>query len=93
MLRVLGRCKLSLSRRANEPLRRWLAGWLAEIENANWRRSSDVTGQFPKARIGPNDRFAFPAERHRAEIHVMIAFSRGIVLITALKISEVPDAA
>jgi mRNA-degrading endonuclease HigB of HigAB toxin-antitoxin module len=93
-LRVIGRCKLNLIRRTDEPLRKWLVSWLAEIENANWRRPSDVIGQFPKAQMGLSDnRFVFSAERHRAEIHVIIGFSRGVALITAVKISEVSDAA
>src|SRR6266542_5231772 len=46
---LVGHDVLNLAGKRNAPLRRWLLGWAAAAEAAEWRRLSDVRKSYPSA--------------------------------------------
>ena len=64
---------------------KWVMSWIAELRDAHWKRATDVTGQFPKALQQKDGTFLFPVPQRPIGVHVLIAFSRGLVLVLAIK--------
>lgn len=84
-MRLIGRAKLaSLSERDRETAK-WVASWIAELREANWRRPADVGRRFPKASEQNDGTILFPVPKHRVGIQVLIGFSYNVVLITSVK--------
>lgn len=84
-LRLIGRHMLSVLGDQSEPARKWLVSWISELADAQWMRPADVGSQFPKAKSIDDSTFCFPVTGLLVEIQVLISFSSGVVLITALK--------
>ena len=87
-MRLIGRAKLaSLGERDGETAR-WVAGWIAELRDANWKRPADIGGRFPTASQQSDGTFLFPVPQRQVGVRVLIAFPQSIVLIVAIRILE-----
>jgi mRNA-degrading endonuclease HigB of HigAB toxin-antitoxin module len=84
-VRLIGRAKLVPLSEQDRDTAKWVASWIAELRDAHWKRPSDVALQFPKACQRNDGTFIFPVPRRPVGIHVLIAFSRGVALIIAIR--------
>lgn len=88
---MIGRAKLAALGEQDREIARWIANWVAELRDAHWKRPADIAGHFPKARLQSDGTFLFPIADREFEIHVMIAFPRGIALILSIKLFDVAN--
>jgi mRNA-degrading endonuclease HigB of HigAB toxin-antitoxin module len=88
MVHLIGRHKLTPLKNDGPVVRKWLANWVAEVTDAHWKRPSDVTSQFPTARLYQDGSFLFPITNHEAGIRLLISYSQNVALITALQTSK-----
>ena len=87
-MRLIGRAKLASLSERNRETARWVAGWIAELRDANWKRPADIGGPFPRAAQQNDGTFLFPVPQCQVGVHVLIAFSQSIVLIVAVRVLE-----
>ena len=87
-MRLVGRAKLVSLAQRDERTAKWISSWVAEFRDANWKRPTDVTGQFPTVRLGNDGTFLFIVPRHKVGIHVLITFAQGIALIIAIRVLD-----
>lgn len=81
LVRVIGRARLASFKEKDQGAGVWLDSWLSEIRDANWKQEIDVVRQFPRVRPQSDGSFLFPLPLGHVGIHVLIAFSRGVILI------------
>ena len=84
-MRLIGREKLMTLGEQDRDTAKWVVSWIAELRDAHWKRPADVTGQFPRARQQDDGSFVFPVPRRQVGINVLMAFSRGLALVLAIK--------
>ncbi|MBA4053562.1 MAG: hypothetical protein C0490_02515 [Marivirga sp.] len=82
-MRLLGRDKLLSLKGQSEQIDKWVAGWVSEIANANWKSSDELIEQYPSAKIVEEGHFSFCVCSSRYFIELKIAFAQGIAIITA----------
>jgi mRNA-degrading endonuclease HigB of HigAB toxin-antitoxin module len=87
-VRLIGREKLVPLGERNPDTAKWVASWIVELRDAHWKRPADVAGQFPKASQQNDGTFLFPVPQCQLGVHVLMAFSHGLALITAIRILE-----
>lgn len=80
-MRLVGRCRLTSLRHDAPEACSWLRNWIAEVENAHWKRPGDVTDQFPRARAKPHGVFVFTVGQHAMEVELLISFGKGVAII------------
>jgi len=78
---LIGRHRLSPLNSKGEAVATWLTGWIAELRDAHWKHGTDVTKQFPRARLGNDGFFLFPVAQLPVSIQMAIFFQREIALI------------
>jgi len=61
--------------------RPWVSSWAAEIEEAQWKSSSDLLAQFPRVRAQNDGGFYFPVAGTKTDVVLSVAFPAGIALI------------
>ncbi|CAG9932743.1 type II toxin-antitoxin system HigB family toxin [Candidatus Nitrotoga arctica] len=84
-MRLIGREKIHHLKGAGEQIDKWALNWTSEVMSAHWKLPVDVITQFPKASVKDDVFFIFPVGGNKWTIHVLVAFSQGIALITDLK--------
>lgn len=87
-MRVIGRAKLASLVEKDRQIGTWVASWLAELRDANWRRPTDVGARFPNASRQNDGTILFPIPNSGVWIQVLIAFPHGVVLVTSIKVLE-----
>lgn len=90
-MRLIGRVRLASLAKEDADTARWVASWMVELQDANWKRSSDILGHFPKVIQKNNGTFVFPVSHHKIGIHVLITFPQSLVLIVAIRVLEVTN--
>ena len=86
-MRLIGRDKL---KRIGGDVDRWLRGWCTEVSHAHWRRTEDLTEQFPNVQVRPQGDFLFPIGTSGYAVVLQIAFAQGIALILEMNKIEIP---
>lgn len=76
-MKLVGREKL-FERNLNKSLN----NWLAEIKEANWKVADEVKSQFPRVVQIDGNKFLYPVGDKNVSVEFLIAFAKGIVLIT-----------
>lgn len=67
---------------------RWKTLWISEVREAHWKSVADVRAQFPRVRVLGEETFLFPVALLPVAIQVLVAFPKGIALITAVISSD-----
>lgn len=84
-MRLVGKERIQVLLQSDEIVRIWLKAWIAELCNANWKKSADVKHQFPNVRFTSAGGFVFPIPNCSKEVCMQIAFQQGIAVITGLQ--------
>jgi len=84
-MRVVGTDKLDAFAKKHSDSRNWLAIWLAEVQEAQWKTPGDMKKQYPKASILSDDKgVIFDVKGNDYRMHVKIDFRLGVVLVVKL---------
>lgn len=87
-MRVFGKDKLHRFMKKHPPSRGPLAAWLAEAENARWRRWADIRRAYPSAdRVRTRQaghRVIFNIKGNDYRLVVRVYFNRGMLTIERL---------
>ena len=84
-MRIIGKGKLQRLLISEEAACAWIRAWVAELANANWKRSEDVSNQFPNVRQLDTNHYVFAIENSTNEVYLKIAFQQGIAVITEIQ--------
>jgi mRNA-degrading endonuclease HigB of HigAB toxin-antitoxin module len=90
-VRLIGRTRLAPLGEEGRDTAIWVASWMAELRDADWKHPADISGQFPKAIQHIDGTFLFPVPNLRIGIHVLITFSQNLALIIAIRVLEVAN--
>lgn len=84
-MRLIGKDKIQIILRTDEPASKWMRGWVAELEHATWKHPEDVSRQFPNIRLSEDGQIAFPINSCSKEVYIKIAFQQNIAIITGIQ--------
>ena len=84
-MRVVGRNKLDAFAKKHGDARPWIAGWVAEVEEAQWKTPGEMKKLYPKASILSDGKgVIFDVKGNDYRMHVRIDFRQGVVLVVKL---------
>ena len=61
-----------------------IEAWVAEVESANWRTSTDVKHRYPSASILPGNVWIFNLGGNKYRLDVAIAFNTALVVVNRI---------
>ncbi len=80
-MELLGRGRLDDFCRGHADARSWISNWISEVEEAVWKRPSDVKEKYASASILSDNRVVFNVKGNRYRMLVQIAYNTGKVVV------------
>jgi mRNA interferase HigB len=78
---LVGRGKLDAFWRKHPDARRWIEGWVAEVERADWSRPQDIRDSYPSATVISRSVIVFDVGGNKYRMETLVSFERGVVSV------------
>jgi len=80
-MKVVGRDLLRAFGDKHTDARKWISGWLAEVELATWQTPHQLKDMYPTASILGDGLVIFNVKGNRYRLETRIAYGTGIVVV------------
>jgi len=80
-MKVLGRERLELFCRRHADARRWIDGWLADVESAAWTSPHDIRQRYVTASFLGGGLVIFNVKGNAYRLETIVAYRTGVVSV------------